>query len=220
MTGGIRAILLSGKIQTMTNSEYRRLTLSDADEAAHLIAQAYVDDPLISYMFPLKSTRIKTTYKFMRAYGEININNNRGFGVGSPMQGVAFWKFPDQESMSISVRTLGKFLPLLFTMYPIGFFRARAIIDRIDRLYEKHVRQPHFYLDNLAVLPSARGRGISSKLIRPFLEMADERRVITFTDTVTLSNVSLYEHFGFECVETSPVEGTGVTVYALLRQPQ
>lgn len=204
----------------MTSSEYRQLTAADADEAAQVVAQAYVDDPLISYMLPFKSTRVITTYKFMRAYGEININNNRGFGVGAPLQGAAFWKFPDQESMSINVRTLGKFLPLLFTMYPIGIFRARAIIDRIDQLHEKHVREPHFYLDNLAVLPSARGRGLSSKLIRPFLGMADERGVITYTDTVTQSNVSLYEHFGFECVETSPVGRTGVTVYALLRRPR
>lgn len=204
----------------MPNSEYRQLTVADVDEAAQVVAQAYVDDPLISYMLPFKSTRVITTYKFMHAYGEININNNRGFGVGVPLQGVAFWKFPNQESMSISVRTLGKFLPLLFTMYPIGFFRAKAIIDRIDQLHEKHVREPHFYLDNLAVLPSARGRGLSSKLIRPFLGMADEQGVITFTDTVTQSNASLYEHFGFECVEASPVGRTGITVYALLRHPQ
>lgn len=210
----------SDTIQPKTNSEYRQLTVVDVDEAAQVVAQAYVDDPLISYMLPFKSTRIKTTYKFMRAYGEININNKRGFGVGEPLQGVAFWKFPDQEFMSISVKTLGKFLPLLFTMYPIGFFRAKAIIDRIDQLHEKHVKEPHFYLDNLAVIPSARGKGLASKLIHPFLQMADERKVIVFTDTVTKSNVTLYEHFGFECVEASPVTNTGITVYALKRPIQ
>ena len=204
----------------MTNSEYRQLTVADADEAAQVVAHAYVDDPLISYMLPLKATRIKTTYKFMRAYGEINVKNQRGFGIGEPLQGVAFWKFPDQEFMSISVKTLGKFLPLLFTMYPIGYFRAKTVMDRIDHLHEKHVKEPHFYLDNLAVLPSARGMGLASKLIRPFLQMADERKVIVFTDTVTKSNVSLYEHFGFECVEASPVAKTGITVYALKRPIQ
>lgn len=39
----------------------------------------------------------------------------------------------------------------------------------------------------------------------PFLEMADLQNVIAYTDTVTASNVSLYEHFGFQCVEASPV---------------
>ena len=40
------------------------------------------------------------------------------------------------------------------------------------------------------------------------------------TRVKTLSNAPLYEHFGFECVEESPVDGTGITVYALRRTAQ
>ena len=40
--------------------------------------------------------------------------------------------------MSVSVKSLGKFVPLLFTLYPIGLVRARAVLDRIDTLHEKH----------------------------------------------------------------------------------
>lgn len=199
------------------NAEHRLLTLADAEQAAQVIAQSFVDDPLISYMLPFKMTRGETLVKFFRVYGGISIQNQRGYGVGEPLQGVAYWKFPEQENMSISVKSLGKFLPLLFTMYPIGYFRARTILSQIDALHKKHADEPHFYLDNLGVLPSARGKGLSSRLIRPFLEMADGQKVIAYTDTVTRSNVSLYEHFDFECVEKSPITGTGITVYALRR---
>lgn len=198
-------------------TSHRQLTASDVERAAQVIAQAFVDDPLTSYMLPFRSTRIKTLLKFFRVYAEINIKNGCGFGVGEPLQGVAFWKFPAQDSMSISVKSLGKFLPLLFTMYPIGHFRARKIIAQIDALHTKHVPEPHFYLDNLGVLASARGQGLSSALIRPFLKMADEQKVSAYTDTVTKSNVPLYEHFGFQCVEESFIEGTGITAYALKR---
>jgi hypothetical protein len=50
--------------------------------------------------------------------------------------------------------------------------------------------------------------------------MADEQKVIAYTDTVTESNVPLYELFGFECVERNPIKGTGITVYALRRTPR
>jgi len=50
--------------------------------------------------------------------------------------------------------------------------------------------------------------------------MADIQKVIAYTDTVTRSNVALYEHFGFECVEEAPIAGTGITVWALLRRAQ
>ncbi len=203
----------------MTDRDYRLLTLSDMERASHVISEAFVDDPLISFMLPIKATRRTTLKKFFRLYGEINIKNKRGYGVGEPLQGVAFWKFPEQDSLSISVKSLVKFLPLLFTMYPIGYFRGRSIINQLDTFHAKYASEPHFYLDNLAVLASARGQGLSSKLIRPFLAMADEQKVIAYTDTVTPANVPLYEHFGFQCLEQSTISGTGITVYALLRPP-
>ena len=171
-------------------------------------------------MLPFGRTRTRTLHKFFRVMGEINIKNKRGFGIGEPLQGVAYWKFPEQESLSISVKALGKLLPLLFTMYPLGLFRARAVLDLIDAMHKKYADGPHFYLDNLGVLPSARGQGLSSKLIRPFLEMADSQRVIAYTDTVTRENVPLYEHFGFECVEESHIASTGITIFALRRPVQ
>lgn len=201
------------------NPDFRLLTLSDVEPAARVIAQAFVEDPLISFVLPFRRTRVRTLYKFLRAYGEINIKNNRGYGSGEPLQGVAYWKSPNQDNLSVSVRSLRLFLPLLFTFYPIGFFRARAILQRIEDLHRKYVDEPHYYLDNLGVLPSARGQGVSSKLIRPILELADSQKVITYTDTVTPSNVSLYEHFGFQCVEESSVIDTGITVWALRRPP-
>jgi ribosomal protein S18 acetylase RimI-like enzyme len=166
-------------------------------------------------MLPIRRTR--TLRLFFRAYGEIIIKNQCGFGVGDPLQGVAYWLSPDRQNVSISVKTLGKFIPLLFTMYPIGYFRARAVVKQIDALHEKHAAEPHYYLDNLGVVSSARGQGLSSRLIRPFLEMADSQQVIAYTDTVTPANVPLYEHFGFQCVEERAVPGTGITVFALRR---
>jgi ribosomal protein S18 acetylase RimI-like enzyme len=201
----------------MTNSDFRLLTLADVERAAHVIAQAFVDDPLVSFMLPFKATRVRPLVKFFRVYGEINIKNQRAYGVGEPLQGVAYWIFPGRESMSISLKSIGKLLPLFFTMYPIGMFRARAVLHQIDALHKKYADEPHFYLDNIGVLASARGKGLSSKLIRPFLEMADEQKVIAYTDTVTTANVPYYEHFGFKLMEERQVPGTGITVHALRR---
>jgi len=200
--------------------DYRLLTLADVDAAANVIAQAFEDDPLCTFMLPFRRTRVKTLSKFFRVYGEVSIKNGRGYGYGEPLQGVAFWKFPEQGSLSISIKSLAKLMPLLFTMYPLGYFRARAIMNQTDALHEKYADEPHFYLDNIGVLRSARGQGVASSLIRPFLAMADAQKVIAYTDTVTQSNVALYEHFGFHCVAEAPVAGTGITVWALRRPVQ
>jgi hypothetical protein len=203
-----------------TNSDYRLLTLSDMEQAAQVISQAFMDDPLCVFMLPFKRTRIKTLYKFFRAYSEANINKQRGYGIGTPLQGVAFWNSPSQKDISISVKSLSSFFPLLLTLYPIGLLRARTILKQIDLLHQKYASEPHYYLDNIGVLSSARGKSLASKLIRPFLDKADSEKVIAYTDTVTRSNVALYEHFGFQCVEECSIPQTGITVWALRRSIQ
>ena len=96
---------LYSKMHMDSDSDYRLLTLSDVEQAAHVISQAFVDDPLCAFMLPLRRTRAKTLHTFFRALGEVNIKNNRGYGVGAPLRGVAYWKFPNQESMSISLKS-------------------------------------------------------------------------------------------------------------------
>lgn len=203
-----------------SKSDFRPLTLSDVEPAAQVLSQAFANDPLCAYMLPRPKTRVKALYKFFLVYGELNIKNNRGYGIGDPLQGVAYWKSPSQENLSISVKSLGKIIPLFFSLYFAGYMRGKPITAQIDALHKKHVDGPHYYLDNLGVIPNAQGQKLSSKLLRPILQMADEQKVIAYTDTVTRSNVAIYEHFGFQCVEECPVANTGVTIWALRRPPQ
>ena len=204
----------------MDTDSCRVLALTDVQQAAQVIAQAFVDDPLCTYMLPLRRTRVRTLKKFFRFYGTVNIQIQRGFGVGEPLKGVAYWLEPTKPDLSINIKSLGLFIPLLFTFYPIGYFRAKAIIKQTDLLHQKYSSEPHYYLDNIGVLPSEQSKGISSLLIHPFLEKADTEKVCVYTDTVTRGNVSLYEHFGFQCVEECSVERTGVTMWALRRPVQ
>jgi ribosomal protein S18 acetylase RimI-like enzyme len=201
----------------MEEFTYRSLTISDVEGAAGVISQAFEHDPLCAFMLPNKRTRVRTLRKFFHPYSEIFIKNQRGYGVGDPLNGVAFWLPPSRPEVSISIKTLGSFLPLLFTGYPVGYLRARAILKQIDLLHQHYAPSAHYYLDNIGVLPAERGKGVSSSLIRPFLARADADHVPVYTDTVTRENVPLYEHFGFICLQERPVEGTGITVWALQR---
>lgn len=196
---------------------YRSLTITEVEQSATVLSQAFVEDPLCAFILPREKTRVKTLRKFFRLMGEVSILNHCCFGVGEPLQGVAYWQFPGQSDLSVSIKSLGKLIPLLLTHYPIGLYKARHVIRQTEAMHQEHTGQPHFYLDNLGVLPSARGQGLSSQLIRPFLEIADDQKVMAYTDTVTRANVSLYEHFGFECIDERSVPGTGITIWALRR---
>lgn len=200
-------------------NEPRKLTLEDAGRAAWVIAQAFLEDPLVAFMLRNARTRPRTLLKFFRAYGAVGIRSGRVYGAGEPLQGVAYWNPPGGEGLSISVRALGAFLPILFTAYPLGIARARPALDVQEALHKKHAPEPHYYLDNIGVLAEARGKGLASLLIRPFLQQADAQHVAAYTDTYTAANVPLYEHFGFKVVEEAAIPSLGLTVWALHRPP-
>jgi len=200
-------------------SQARLLTLADVEPAAQVIAQAFMDDPLIAFVLPRRKSRLKALLAFFRVYGEISIRNGRGYGVGEPLQGVAYWKSPSQGNISLPLKSLKIFIPLLFTTYPVGYFRAKPAFRQLDALHAKHAQEQHYYLDNIGVLAEARTQGLASRLIQPVLEKVDAEGAAAYTDTFTQANVPVYEHFGFECVEESPVEGTGLTIWALKREP-
>lgn len=198
-------------------SDYRLLTLADIEPAACILSQAFVDDPLTRFLMPFKGCRLRTFRSFFHAYSALSIRHQRGYGSGDPLGGVAYWKFPGQVGRSINTEYLAAFMPLLFTLYPIAFMRLRALSRKMEELRHKHAPEPHYYLDYIGVLPSTRGKGVASKLMRPFLDKADSESVVMYTDTNAPLVVPLYEHFGFHCVEECAVPGTGVTIWALRR---
>jgi len=198
----------------------QKLELSDLDMAVEVISQAFQNDPLCVYMLPGEHSRLKTLRKFFHAYGMVYIKNGKGYGVGEPIKGVAFWMDPSSGDLSVSVKSLGVFIPVLFTSYSIGYLRARPILRETELLHQKYASEPHYYLDNLAVMPADQGKGYSSQLMRPILEKADAEKSIAYTDTVTRANVPLYEHFGFQVMEACAVGRTGITVWALRREPR
>jgi predicted GNAT family N-acyltransferase len=54
------------------------------------------------------------------------------------------------------------------------------------------------HLGPVAVDPELQGQGYSSKLIRPMLERLDSQELPCYLEAQSESNVSIYEHYGFE----------------------
>jgi hypothetical protein len=185
----------------------RSLNPGDVEQAALVISLAFMDDPLSAFMLPLRRSRLHTLIKFFRPYGELNIKNQRGYRVGEPLKAVAFWLEPGKSDISISIKALGSFLPLIFTLYPLGYIRARQVLKTTDELHQQYASEPHFYLDNIGVLPAER-TGTFFPADPPF-QRADDEKVLVYTDTVTSRNVPFYEHFGFECIESRSIQKTG-----------
>jgi hypothetical protein len=75
-----------GNFTISINQDIRLLTLCDVDPAAHVIARAFQDDPLCTFMLPFKRTRINALVKVFRVIGEINIKNQRLHRYSHPLE--------------------------------------------------------------------------------------------------------------------------------------
>lgn len=195
----------------------RLLSLADLEQAIEVQATAFQNDPLWQYLVPDTEKRTKLLFKFFRVLISSGILAGQAYGVGEPLEGFAVWSIPNQKGLSLIGFIKAGFLKLLFSPFILLFFKAFKVFAKFETMQKKYALEPHYYLNTISVKPSAQGKGIASKLIKPFLEMADNEKVGVYTETVTPENVSLYEYYGFKCVEQYRVPKTNLSVWAFYR---
>ncbi|GAA1246809.1 GNAT family N-acetyltransferase [Prauserella halophila] len=81
-------------------------------------------------------------------------------------------------------------------------------VDRVRRVgaltAQRHPDEPYFYLQQMAVLPAYRGRGLGGSMLRHGLAVADGKGLPTYLEASTPRNRALYQRHGFADVG-SPV---------------
>jgi ribosomal protein S18 acetylase RimI-like enzyme len=147
------------------------------------------------------------------------ILNQQAYGAGEPVEGIALWGVPDQKTRLSALVGAG-FWRLVVSPFVVPAIRARNIFSNFSRMQKLYAPEPHYYLETISVLPQAQGRGLASRLIKPFLARADTATVSTYTETMTPANVPLYQHYGFQVMEQYLVPNTDLSIWALYRPVQ
>jgi ribosomal protein S18 acetylase RimI-like enzyme len=184
------------------------------------MAQAFRDDPAWVYVAPDAQRRLSTLIKLYRGFVAIQIRSQQMYGVGDPLQGVAIWNVPNRHQPSPLNSLNLNTLKLMFTpgMRPVSK-RLWQISRPTEVVKKEHIREPnYYYLEAVAVAPEAQGQGLASKLIRPFLAQADAQSMSMYLDTFKESNVRIYKHYGFVCLEQRDVPELGLRLW-LMRRP-
>jgi predicted N-acetyltransferase YhbS len=132
--------------------------------------------------------------------------------------GAAAWIPPEAYPVSLGRQALQ--LLDLAPALPWGWRAAReGQRGRGANRAHHRVHPPHFYLRAVGIDPSAQGQGLGASLVRPVLNMADDRAVGCFLQTATAANVSWYERFGFEVAAAYRPTPNWPEVWAMWREP-
>jgi ribosomal protein S18 acetylase RimI-like enzyme len=156
------------------------------------------------HAFQTKSLRIldDDPRAFLIGYDSIHENKflNRKLYLKIIMKTIACLGFKNMPRMLNNMQKVGKVLNLNW--------------------HKEHVNGRHYRVKVIAIDKTLRGSGAFRRLITPVLEYAGKNQMPVVLETHNLSNVGLYEHFGFNLVKTIAHPSTEIKQYCMIRYPE
>ena len=169
--------------------------------AARAVAESFFDNEIWVWLLQRDWQRRRLLPRHYRAMIRRVYIPRRGAWTTPDIAGAALWFPPGTLELSRRERAAE-----LLSLLPEG-------IDSLGRggRWEElitchHPREPHWYLQTLAVRPSAQRRGVGTVLIEPGLARADADRVGCYLETQRESNIPYYRRFGFELTDEIRLE--------------
>jgi len=171
----------------------RTATAGDATEVGAILVDGFQDDPVMSWVFggddDQRRVKLQACFGFMSAEAHIPLAatflTEGGCACWTPPPGTNNW--PEERAVRF-----GEVL------------RRECDDSDIQRLgllgaavEGAHPSEPHWYLGQIATVPSLQGNGVGTALLRHCLALVDRDGAPAYLESSNPRNISLYERNGF-----------------------
>lgn len=181
------------------------------NDVGDLLADSFIDNPLMLYFFPDESIRKKILPKMYRSVADITMTMGTVYATSKNLEGVI--GVVDNRKRVFSLNMLRAIVKSLFINLPA--LKYISLIDIIKK--SKNISMNNYpnnidtclYIEMVAVDKRYRGQKHMSKLIRSVLHEAKNNNLHCILQTETEENVMRYEHLGFKLynkIESVPEE--------------
>jgi GNAT superfamily N-acetyltransferase len=193
--------------------EVRRATVADVPRVIEVLADAFAEDPPMRWFLADAPNRARRLRPYFRAVvpaylreGELWVSDEPvGAAVWAPP---GAWRLPPRDQLRI--------LPTELRVF--GRRPLRAIAGQ-RTLARGHPREPHWFLDWIAVSAAGRSRGVGSALMRPRLERCDAERTPAYLNAGSVRSRDLYLRHGFTISEEFRLPFDGPPLWRMWRRP-
>ena len=194
------------------------LAQADSELAARVVARAFRDNPLNRAVIGSPAA------KRLRS----NLHGSR-VAFRAPMTEPLPLRLAARSCEAEAPEAPGELAGLLLGLAPDGYPAPQAPLgaqlrslwgqgwrvsnrwgEVFQALFEVHPREPHWYLDVLAVIPEKQRRGVGGALLAAFLARVDADRAASYLETDREENLAFYAAAGYEVVREVCVLGTNV----------
>jgi ribosomal protein S18 acetylase RimI-like enzyme len=169
----------------------RTVTPEEKDRALDIFTLAFVDDPMLRWIFADGSAYLKHLGAAQFGLG------GRAVAAGTAhvlddFSAAAFWLPP---GVTPDDAALGS---LIERAVPAE--RQADLGGVVEQMGQYHPHEPHWYLAVLGVDVSRQGRGLGSLLMKHALQRVDAERMTAYLESSNPRNIPFYERHGFEVV--------------------
>jgi ribosomal protein S18 acetylase RimI-like enzyme len=199
-------------------SEATSLEATQFSPAAGVLCDAFQDYPLMRYCAPDDGRRRRAVRSLYTSVLRYTLRYGETYSTGG-LEGVSCWLPPDEPFPTfwrmLRVGMLG--VPYHFGW---GGFRRLEAVDKVaEARHREHAPGRHWYLWVIGVAPAQQGKGVAGRLMRPVFDKADREELLCYLETHKPANVAIYQRYGFRVASETPIAGSPLTLYAMLRSP-
>jgi ribosomal protein S18 acetylase RimI-like enzyme len=202
----------------------RRIKKSELREAAVLIVEQFMEGEQLKRM--LQGINADTIQQFAVEifYGQLLYLYKRGdiFVNDDSIDGVIIGMDKKKSStlykMLLSAKAVRKTFKLLSKDERKLFMKnVKVAQETIDMKWHKKHNKDAYHLAIFAINTESQGSGLCRKMLEHLFEHAKNHKIMIL-ETHDTKNVPLYEHFGFELVETKETKDKTLTEYRMLKK--
>lgn len=191
--------------------DIRAAHIEEIPAIARLLSQAFYNDPVYQWLFPVKEIRLQKCQHLFTVFLE-NLVPLGTVSVTPELEGAALWIPPAKGRDWL--KGVKQNLAILWIL---GGSILRGIRWWLT-VESKHPNYPHWYLFLLGVKPEFQRRGVGSALLRPMLEKCDKEQIPVYLDTGNEKNIAFYERQGFRVMNRIDLV-RGLSVIQMVRVP-
>lgn len=190
----------------------RAATPADAAVIAATLARAFIQDPVLGYLFPDAASRPRKLFQFFTLIvrAETRPADTLIAGDGAA---AAIWRAPGEWRTPVSAM-LRLAIPML-TTFGSGLMRALRLQSLIEA---HHPAAPHWYLAFAGCDPPRHGRGFGGAAIRARLAQCDAAGLPAALETANEANLAIYAALGFVVSGTYDA-APGLRFWSMWREP-
>lgn len=198
---------------TTPNGTISQASAADAEAVSAILAEAFMQDPVSSWIFPDEAERRRYHQQFFAPFVGLALEAGH-IDVFGDRQGVALWLPVDGTAHDEDDDSLLRALAETIPGDPLKRFEALG-----EKMDAAHPQEAHAYLPFIGVDPRWHGHGVGSALLRHQLTELDRAGRAAYLEASSSRNAALYERLGFRSLGEPITPTDGPSLYPMWRDP-